>query len=115
MTDATTVRYRNTVLYDHGGKKGTGDVLLHQDGTWSASNGDEDVVDDCKRKCDERDGCTHFVSWANQACFTYEACDATDDGAAVDSTERVYVNVYRTKGKCEYGKSAPGPKSMGWN
>ena len=40
---------------------------------------------------------------------------ATDDGAAVDSTERVYVNVFRTKGKCEYGKSAPGPRSMGWN
>ena len=76
---------------------------------------DEDVVDDCKRKCNEREECTHFVSWANQACFTYETCDTTDDGAAVDSTERVYVNVYRTKGKCEYGKSAPGPKNMGWN
>ena len=46
MTDASTVRYRNTVLYDHGGKKVTGDVLLHQDGSWSASNGDEDVADD---------------------------------------------------------------------
>ena len=77
---------------------------------------DEEVVDDCKRKCNEREDCTHFVSWANQACFTYETCDTTDDGAAVDSTERVYVNVYRTKGKCEYGKSvAPGSKSMGWN
>ena len=76
---------------------------------------DEDVVDDCKRRCDERDGCTHFVSWANQACFTYETCDATDDGAAVDSAERVYVNVYRTKGKCEYGKSVAPGLAMGWN
>ena len=43
MSDAP-VRYRNTVLYDRGGQKVTGDVLLHADGSWSASNGDEDVI-----------------------------------------------------------------------
>ena len=37
------VRYTNTVLIDHGAVRFTGDVLLHQDGSWSPSNGDEDV------------------------------------------------------------------------
>lgn len=46
MSDDTTVRYRNTVLYDHGGVRATGDVLLHSDGRWSPSNGDEDVAHD---------------------------------------------------------------------
>ena len=45
MSDAP-VRYRDTVLYDHGGRKVTGSVLLHSDGSWSASNGDEDVLED---------------------------------------------------------------------
>ena len=45
MADDLSVRYRNTVLYDHGGKKVTGDVLLHQDGSWAFSNGDEDVAE----------------------------------------------------------------------
>lgn len=31
MTDDTAVRYRNTVLYDRGGQKTVGDVLLHAD------------------------------------------------------------------------------------
>ena len=43
MGEDEAVRYRNTVLYDEESKKHVGDVLLHADGTWAASNGDEDV------------------------------------------------------------------------
>ncbi|HJL97681.1 MAG TPA: amidohydrolase family protein [Candidatus Poseidoniaceae archaeon] len=43
MADDASVRYRNAVLYDESGNKHVGDVLLHQDGGWSKSNGDEDV------------------------------------------------------------------------
>lgn len=43
MAEDTSVRYRNAVLYDENGQKHVGDVLLHQDGAWSVSNGDEDV------------------------------------------------------------------------
>ena len=46
MSDTPPVRYRNTVLYDRGGQRTVGDVLLHPDGAWSASDGDEDVLED---------------------------------------------------------------------
>ena len=46
MADDAGVRYRNAVLYDENGRKHVGDVLLHQDGAWSTSNGDEDVQHD---------------------------------------------------------------------
>ena len=46
MADDASVRYRNAVLYDENGRKYVGDVLLHQDGAWSTSNGDEDVQHD---------------------------------------------------------------------
>ncbi|MBQ60405.1 MAG: chlorohydrolase [Euryarchaeota archaeon] len=46
MADDASVRYRNAVLYDENGKKHVGDVLLHRDGAWSSSNGDEDVQHD---------------------------------------------------------------------
>ena len=43
MTSEYAARYTNTVLYDDNGQKHTGDFLIHDDGAWSASNGDEDV------------------------------------------------------------------------
>ena len=43
MTSEYAARYTNTVLYDDNGQKHTGDFLIHHDGAWSASNGDEDV------------------------------------------------------------------------
>ena len=43
MTSEYAARYTNTVLYDGNGQKQTGDFLIHDDGAWSASNGDEDV------------------------------------------------------------------------
>jgi 5-methylthioadenosine/S-adenosylhomocysteine deaminase len=46
MADDLSVRYRNAVLYDESGHKHVGDVLLHDDGHWSESKGDEDVQHD---------------------------------------------------------------------
>ena len=46
MGGDTAVRYTNTVLYDDNFNKIIGNVLLHKDGSWSASNGDEDVVEE---------------------------------------------------------------------
>jgi 5-methylthioadenosine/S-adenosylhomocysteine deaminase len=46
MADDLSVRYRNAILYDESGHKHVGDVLLHDDGQWSASKGDEDVQHD---------------------------------------------------------------------
>ena len=43
MTTEYAARYTNTVLYDDAGQKHLGDFLLHDDGAWSVSNGDEDV------------------------------------------------------------------------
>ena len=37
MSDTPPVRYRNTVLYDRGGQRTVGDVLLHADGHSSPS------------------------------------------------------------------------------
>lgn len=76
MTDATTVRYRNTVLYDHGGKKVTGDVLLHGDGTWSTSNGDEDVVEDLDGS--QRLITRSFQNWHTHLAMQLNARDFSD-------------------------------------
>jgi len=46
MADDSSVRYRNAVLYDESGRKHVGDVLLHDEGHWSESKGDEDVQHD---------------------------------------------------------------------
>ena len=46
MGDDRAVRYTNTVLYDDDFNKIVGDVLLHHDGSWSESKGDEDVVEE---------------------------------------------------------------------
>jgi len=45
MGDDTAVRYRNAVLYDDQFVKHVGDFLLHKDGTWSNSIGDEYVIE----------------------------------------------------------------------
>ena len=46
MAEDMSVRYRNAVLYDEKGHKHIGDVLLHENGNWSKSIGDEDVQQD---------------------------------------------------------------------
>jgi 5-methylthioadenosine/S-adenosylhomocysteine deaminase len=43
MDEDQSVRYLNTVLVDETGQKRLGDVLLHANGSWGESNGDEDV------------------------------------------------------------------------
>ena len=43
MTTEYAARYTNTVLYDDAGLKHLGDFLIHDNGAWSVSNGDEDV------------------------------------------------------------------------
>jgi len=43
MTTEYAVRYTNTVLYDSQGEQHLGDFLIHDNGAWSKSNGDEDV------------------------------------------------------------------------
>lgn len=43
MTSEYAARYTNTVLYDDNGEKHIGDFLIHDNGAWSVSNGDEDV------------------------------------------------------------------------
>ena len=42
MSDDANARYTNTVLYENGVKH-VGDILLHEDGSWSKSVGNEDV------------------------------------------------------------------------
>tara|TARA_B100000609_G_C17213995_1_gene435490 strand:+ start:1525 stop:2781 length:1257 start_codon:yes stop_codon:yes gene_type:complete len=51
MSDDACARYTNTVLYENGVKH-VGDILLHEDGSWSKSIGNEDVkieIDGSKR------------------------------------------------------------------
>ena len=45
MADDACVRYTNAVLYENGVKH-VGDILLHEDGSWSKSVGNEDVKHD---------------------------------------------------------------------
>ena len=45
MSDDANARYTNTVLYENGVKH-VGDILLHEDGSWSKSVGNEDVKHD---------------------------------------------------------------------
>ena len=45
MADDACVRYTNAVLYENGVKH-VGDILLHDDGRWSKSTGNEDVKQD---------------------------------------------------------------------
>ena len=44
VMDEASVRYTNAILIDDEQRTHTGNFLLHSDGTWSKSNGDEDVV-----------------------------------------------------------------------
>ena len=66
MGDDTAVRYTNTVLYDDNFNKIIGNVLLHKDGSWSASNGDEAVVE-------EIDGSNRVITRSLQNWHTHLA------------------------------------------
>ena len=66
MGEGEPVRYRNAVLYDETGKKYVGDVLLHQDGSWNPSRGDEDVRS-------ELDGSNRLITRSLQNWHTHLA------------------------------------------
>ena len=66
MGDDSSVRYTNTVLYDDYFNKVVGDVLLHSDGSWSNSNGDEDVIE-------EIDGSNRVITRSLQNWHTHLA------------------------------------------
>ena len=66
MADDASVRYRNAVLYDESGNKHVGDVVLHHDGRWSKSNGDEDVQN-------ELDGSGRLITRSLQNWHTHLA------------------------------------------
>ena len=76
MSDGDPVRYRNTVLYDHGGTKTVGDILLHADGSWSPSNGTEDVVDDIDGS--KRLITRSFQNWHTHLAMQLNARDFSD-------------------------------------
>ena len=93
MTSEYAARYTNSVLYDDKGKKHLGDFLIHDDGSWSHSNGDEDVrqvIDGSSKlltrslqnwhthlamQLNARDFSDGFVldRWLNEAIFPTEA------------------------------------------
>ena len=93
MTSEYAARYTNSVLYDDKGEKHLGDFLIHDDGSWSKSNGDEDVrqvIDGSSKlltrslqnwhthlamQLNARDFSDGFVldRWLNEAIFPTEA------------------------------------------
>ena len=76
MSETPPVRYRNTVLYDRGGKKHMGDVLLHADGSWASSNGDEDVLEDIDGS--KRLITRSFQNWHTHLAMQLNARDFSD-------------------------------------
>ncbi len=76
MSDTPPVRYRNTVLYDRGGQRTVGDVLLHADGAWSASTGDEDVLEDLDGS--KRLITRSFQNWHTHLAMQLNARDFSD-------------------------------------
>ena len=76
MGDDLSVRYRNTILIDDDGNRHLGDFLIHQDGSWSNSNGDEDVQTNLngKHKLLTRT----FQNWHTHLAMTLNARDFSD-------------------------------------
>ena len=110
MTSEYAARYTNSVLYDDKGEKHLGDFLIHDDGSWSKSNGDEDVrqvIDGSSKlltrslqnwhthlamQLNARDFSDGFVldRWLNEAIFPTEA-----------KLNPEYVRVGATAAACE--------------
>ena len=110
MTSEYAARYTNSVLYDDKGKKHLGAFLIHDDGSWSHSNGDEDVrqvIDGSSKlltrslqnwhthlamQLNARDFSDGFVldRWLNEAIFPTEA-----------KLNPEYVRVGATAAACE--------------
>ena len=110
MTSEYAARYTNSVLYDDKAEKHLGDYLIHDDGSWSHSNGDEDVrqvIDGSSKlltrslqnwhthlamQLNARDFSDGFVldRWLNEAIFPTEA-----------KLNPEYVRVGATAAACE--------------
>ena len=74
--DDSAVRYLNTVLIDDSGERHLGDFLIHADGTWSESNGDEDVqttIDGSSRLLTRT-----FQNWHTHLAMSPNARDFSD-------------------------------------
>ena len=110
MTSEYAARYTNSVLYDDKGKKHLGDFLIHDDGSWSHSNGDEDVrqVIDGSSKLLTRS----LQNWHTQLAMQLNARDFSDGfvldrwlNEAIFPTEAKldpeYVRVGATAAACE--------------
>tara|TARA_B100000614_G_scaffold262163_1_gene294520 strand:- start:4243 stop:5511 length:1269 start_codon:yes stop_codon:yes gene_type:complete len=110
MTSEYAARYTDTVLYDDQGQKHLGDVLIHDDGSWTLSNGDEDVrqVIDGSNKLLTRS----LQNWHTHLAMQLNARDFSDGypldrwlNEAIFPTEAKlnpeYVNVGATAAACE--------------
>jgi len=110
MSDEYAARYTNTVLYDDLGQKFIGDVLIHDDGSWSKSKGDEDVreVLDGSSKLLTRslqNWHTHLAMQLNARDFSDGYCLTRWLNEAIFPTEArlnaEYVRVGATAAACE--------------
>ena len=74
--DEAAVRYTNAVLIDDEQQTHLGDFLLHSDGSWAASKGDEDVVQnlDGSKKLITRS----FQNWHTHLPMQLNARDFSD-------------------------------------
>ena len=74
--DEASVRYTDAVLIDENQRTHLGNFLLHSDGTWAKSNGDEDVVHNLegKKKLITRS----FQNWHTHLPMQLNARDFSD-------------------------------------
>jgi len=80
------VRYSDTVLIDDSGERQLGDFLIHSDGTWSESNGDEDVqttIDGSSRLLTRT-----FQNWHTHMAMSLNARDFSDGFPLKDWLEK---------------------------
>ena len=101
MAEDLAVRYRDAVLIDDEQKTHHGDFLLHPDGAWSISKGDEDVSEDI-------DGSSRlltrtFQNWHTHLAMQLNARDFSDgfplkewlEQAIFPTEERISVDMVR--------------------
>ncbi len=80
------MRYSDTVLIDDSGERQLGDFLIHSDGTWSESNGDEDVqttIDGSSRLLTRT-----FQNWHTHMAMSLNARDFSDGFPLKDWLEK---------------------------
>ncbi|PXY76793.1 MAG: chlorohydrolase [Methanobacteriota archaeon] len=84
--DDRAVRYSDTVIIDDSGERQLGDFLIHSDGTWSESNGDEDVqttIDGSSRLLTRT-----FQNWHTHMAMSLNARDFSDGFPLKDWLEK---------------------------